>query len=270
MIGVIERMCKNLAAEIAAVLGELGLGKDFRPADQLAVHAASLAALASAVLHGLHLHVVPVFPERAEDAAVMRHVAIPVSGAFPDAHGGEVRRGKARDVPLVDAVVGDAAQSDLAARPGLHAGPFDAVEKILGLARREMVDEAGRTTAAARIDAHASIIVRHPLFRIGHFPALVQIARSGGDVGMLFRHALPGAGVAVLEGEALGVGAVAQDHRIAALGDGAKHIGAQHEAVIHRDRHVPVDAHAVAALAARLMGFAATGCRRHARFAFER
>ncbi len=38
-----------------------------------------------------------------------------------------------------------------------------------------------------------------------------------------------------------------------AFGDRAKHVGAQHEAVIHRDRHVPIDAHAVARLAALLM-----------------
>ena len=182
----------------------------------------------------------------------MRHVAVPVGGALPDAHGGEVRRLQRRHVPLVDAVVGDAVEPDLAVRPGLHAGPFDAVVEILGLARREVVDEARRAAAAARVDAHAGVVVRHPFLGIDHFPALVEVARAGGDVGMLLGHALPRARIAVLEGEALGVGAVGQDHRIAAVLDRAEHVGAQHEAVVHRDRHVPVDAHAVAHLAAML------------------
>jgi hypothetical protein len=230
------------------------------------VHAAPLATLAGAVLHGLDLHVVPVFPKRAENAAVVRHVAIPVGGAFPDAHGGKVRRLERRHVPLIDAVVRNAVEPDLAVRPRLHAGPFDALVEIFRLARREMIDHAGRAAGAAGIDAHAGIVMRHPFLRIDHFPALVEIAGARRDVGMLFRHALPRARIAVLEGEALGVGAVAQDHRIAAVLDGTENIGAQHQAVVHRDRHVPIDAHAVAGLAALLVSLD----RAHARFAFER
>jgi hypothetical protein len=67
---------------------------------------------------------------------------------------------------------------------------------------------------------------------------------------MVLRHALPGTGVTVLERQPLGVGAVAQDHRIASFGDRQEHVGAQHEAVVHLDRHVPVDAHPVAGFAA--------------------
>ena len=119
VIIVIERMGDNVAAEIAAVFRQLLVRQEFRPADQFAVHAASLAALAGAVLHGLDLHVVPIFPERAENAAVMRHVAIPVGGALPDAHRGEMRRLEARHVPLVDAVIGNAVEPDLAVRPRL-------------------------------------------------------------------------------------------------------------------------------------------------------
>src|SRR5215471_7642252 len=150
-----------------------------RSADELAMYAGQLAALARAVLHRFHLHVVPVLPERADDAAVVGHVAVPVGGAFPDAHGGEVRRLQRRDVPLVDAVIGDAVEPDLAIRPGLHAAPFDAVVEILGLARREMIDDAGRATAAAGVDAHAGIVVRHPFLGVDHLPALVEVARSG-------------------------------------------------------------------------------------------
>src|SRR5271169_561726 len=113
------------------------------------MNAAPLAAFARAVLHGLDLHVVPIFPERAEDAAVMGHVTVPVGGAFPDAHGGEVRRLARRHVPLVDAVIGNAVEADFAVRPRLDAGPFDAVVKILALARRKMIDHARRAAGAA-------------------------------------------------------------------------------------------------------------------------
>ena len=180
----------------------------------------------------------------------MRHVAIPVGRAFPDAHRGEVRRLQRGDVPLVDAVIRDAVEPDLAVRPRLHAGPFDAVIEVLGLARREVIDVAGRAAGAARIHAHARIAVRHPFLRVHHLPALIEVRGSRCDVGMLFHHALPRARIAVLEREAFGVGAVGEDDRMPVLLDGPEHVGAQHEAVVHRDRHVPVDAHAVAGFTA--------------------
>ena len=221
-----------------------------RAADELAVHAGPLAAFARAVLHRLHLHVVPVLPERADDAAVMSHIAVPVGGALPHAHRGEVRWLKARHVPLIDGVIRNTVEADLAVRPRLRSGPLDAVVEIFGFARREMVDETGRAPAAARVDTHAGIVMRHPFLRIDHLPALVEVARSGGHVRVRVGHALPGARVAVLKSEALGIGAVAQDDRIAAVLHRTKDVGAQHEAIIHLDRDVPVDAHAVAHLAA--------------------
>ena len=124
-------------------------------------------------------------------------------------------------MPLIHGVIGDAVEPDLAVPPSLHARPFDAGVEVVCLARREMVDEARRAAGAARIDAHAGKIVRNPFLRIDHFPALIEVARAGGDIGMLVRHALPGARIAVLEGKTLGVGAVAQDHRIAAFRDRA-------------------------------------------------
>ena len=63
LIGVIERMSKNLAAEIASGFWRQLLRRQhFRSADQFAVHTAAFAALARAVLHGLDLHVVPILP----------------------------------------------------------------------------------------------------------------------------------------------------------------------------------------------------------------
>ena len=185
--GVVERMRENLAAEIGAVLRKLLLGQRLRPAHELAVDRRAAAAFAGAVLHGLDLHVVPVLPERRENAAVTRHVAEPVGRALPDAHRRKVRRLQRGDVPLVDPVIGDAVEPDLAVRPRLRARPFDAVVEILGLARRKMVDHAGRAAAAAGIDAHAGIVVRHPFLGVDHLPVLVLVGRAGGDVGMLAR-----------------------------------------------------------------------------------
>src|SRR3954466_9363396 len=176
----------------------------------------------------------------------MGHVAVPVGGALPDTHGGKVRRLQRRHVPLGDAVVGDAVEPDLAVGPRLYAGPFDAIVEVLGLARREMIDDTRRATATAGVHAHAGVIVRHPFLRIDHFPALVEVAGPGGDVGVFLSHALPCARIAVLEREALRIGAVAQDHGVAAFLYRPKDVGAQHGAIVHLDRDVPVDAHAVA------------------------
>src|SRR5215469_12344650 len=159
-------MAENVSAEVAAIFRQLVFGQQFRTADQLAMYPTAFTTLARTVLHGLDLHVVPVVPKRAENSAVMGHVAIPVGGALPDAHRGKMRRLQAGNVPLINAVIGNAVQSDFAVGPWLHTGPFDAIVKVLGLTRRKMIDVAGRTPAAARIHAYASIIVRHPFFRI--------------------------------------------------------------------------------------------------------
>src|SRR5262245_11957922 len=66
---------------------------------------------------------------------------------------------------------------------------------------------------------------------------------------MLLDHPVPGGLVAVLEVQPLAVGAVAQDHRIPAIFDRAEDVAAEHQPVVRRDRHVPVDPHPVADLA---------------------
>src|SRR5260221_5143662 len=164
-------------------------------------------------------------------------------------------------MPLVDAVIRYAVEPDLAVRPWLHAGPFDAVVEILGLARREVIDHARRATAATRIDAHAGIVVRHPFLRIDNLPVLVLAGRAHRDVRMLVGHALPRARIALLEGQSLGIGTVAQDHRIFAHLRGSKDIRPQHQSVIHCDRDIPVDVHAVTKSAARLLRLATAAAR---------
>src|SRR5207248_11503659 len=129
---------------------------------------------------------------------------VPVGGAFHHVHRWEVRWLKGRPEPLIDAVVRDAVEAALAVRPRLRSGPLGAVVEIFGFARREMIDDTGRAPAAAPVEAHAGIVMRHPFLRIDHLPALVEVARSGGHVRVRVGHALPSARIAVLKSEALG------------------------------------------------------------------
>jgi hypothetical protein len=73
---------------------------------------------------------------------MMGHVAVPVGSTLPDAHRREMRRLARRDMPLVDAVVGNPVEAYFAVGPRLHAGPFNALVEVAGLPRRERVDEA--------------------------------------------------------------------------------------------------------------------------------
>ena len=75
---------------------------------------------------------------------------------------------------------------------------------------------SGRPAAAARIHAHAHIIVRHPFFRIADFPVLIFVGRTGGDIRMALGHPLPLVGITVLEGEIFAVGSIGQQNRITA------------------------------------------------------
>ena len=106
----------------------------------------------------------------------MGHVTVPIGGTLPDAHGGKMRWLETCYVPLVDAVIGNSIQPNFAVRPGCMPGPFDAIMEVLGLARREEMDIARRAAAAASIDTHTHVIVRDPLFRIDHFPALIFVS----------------------------------------------------------------------------------------------
>src|SRR5450830_83523 len=164
---------------------------------------------------------------------------------LPDAYGGKVRRLQGGHLPLVDGVIGNAGETYFSIAPGLRRGPFDGVAEILGLAWRKMVDETRRARGTAGVDTHDDVSIGHPLLRIDYFPALVFVGRAGFDVGMFSCHYLPGRGVAVLEREPFRIRAVRSDHRISARDDRAEHISAQHDTVVHRDRHIPIDHHSV-------------------------
>ena len=198
------------------------------------------------MLHGLDLHVLPVFAEHADDAAVACRITEVVDPAFPHADGGEMRRLRRRGAPLTGAKIGNAIESDLARAPRLHRGPFDALMKVVVLAFVVVLQITGRAAGAARIDAHQRVAVGYPFLRIGDFPVLVFVGRAGNCIGVFLAHDFPGGFVTVLEGQPFAVGAVAHDRRILAIANRAEDVGAQYEAVVHCDRHIPVDLHAVA------------------------
>ena len=202
---------------------------------------------AKTVLHGLHLHVVPVLREGIVDAAVVAEFAIEVGEPFPDADGGEVLGLQARDLPLVDGVVGDAAQADLAVRPGLAARPFDAVVEVLGLARRPVAPCKPGERPAPRESTRTHTYPSGTHFSGSQTSQLwYLLVEPAATLGCFEHHPVPGGLVAVLEMQPFAVGSVAEEHRISSLLDRPEDIGAQHQPIIHLDRHVPIDAHAVA------------------------
>src|SRR5207247_4193602 len=151
--------------------------KRIRTADELAGDAALRAALALAVLHRLHLHLLPVLSESADDAAVAVAVAVAVAPAFPHADRREMRRLRRRGAPLVARIIGNAVHADFAAAPGLRCGPFHAPVDVARLARVVVAEIARRAPRAARIDADARIAVGHPFLRIDDLPVRVLVRR---------------------------------------------------------------------------------------------
>ncbi len=246
VIVVDQAMLQRVLVACGAIFFQFVFRQCRRPRDRLAGHGAPVSALADAVLHGGHLARIPAREEIAEDAAVAAKLAVIIRRALPDAQRRKMLRPQRRRLPLVHRVVRDAVDADLAVRPRLHARPFDARGNVLRLARRPHFQIARRAPGAARVDAQADIAVRHPFLRVEQLPVLVLVAGAFEHVRRRRDDAQPRALVGLLHGEALGVRPIAQDHRIFAVRDRPEHIGAQHDAVVHRDRRIPVDRHAVA------------------------
>ena len=172
VIRIIERMGAYLVAEINAIRCELRVAqKVSSPHISCPVTRLRRPSLAAAILHRLHLHVVPVLPERAQDAAMVRHVAVPVGSAFPDAHGGKMRWLQRCDVPLIDAIVGDAVETDLAGGPRLARSPLDTVIEVPAF-RAARNDRCGRATGRCRANRHARLRSRLvPIFPDRRLPS---------------------------------------------------------------------------------------------------
>src|SRR5450631_1446493 len=101
-------------------------------------------------------------------------------------------------------------------------------------------------TGAAAVDANTDIAVGHPLLGVDDLPVLILVGRTLGNLWITTNHVVPATFVkGVLERQALGVRPQAHDDWIASRVERPEDISAQNDAVIHRDRHVPIDAHAV-------------------------
>jgi hypothetical protein len=161
---------------------------------------------------------------------------------------GEVLRLQGGGLPLVLGEVGDAVEPHLAVGPRLHARPVDADGEVLGLPQRPDVDDALGGARAAAVHADDDVAVRDPLLRVDDLPDLVLVGRSGRHVRVFLAHEVPLVGIAVLEVQLLAVGTEGHDHGVGALGGRPVDVGTQRDAVVHHDRHVPVDEHAVAKL----------------------
>ena len=121
MVLIVEWVGGDLVAEVASVPSQLVLAQRVGPRDKLTGDDTAGPSFADAVLNSLDLHVVPVVPEGAQDPTVVGHVPVPIRCALPWDHRSEVRGLERCDVPLVDAVVRDPGQADLAVTPRLDA-----------------------------------------------------------------------------------------------------------------------------------------------------
>jgi hypothetical protein len=260
---VIERPAHHVVPDVDAVGVELLL-RQRRPGDGHAGDRVAAAAFADAVLNGAGLDLRPALGEFRQDAALPHHVAVVVVVPLPRDDRRQVLRIALGDAPLRHRVVRDAEHPDLAAAPRLRAGPFDALLGVVGLPRLHRVQHAGRPAGAARVDAHDRVVVRHPALRIGDLPVLILVGGAFEDLRVVRDHLVPLRRITFLIREALAIRAVGEDHRETAFARRAEHVGAQHDPVAHRDRDVPVDAHAVADFR-RAEGI---GCRRRGGRAF--
>ena len=118
----------------------------------------------------------PVGHEHAEQAAMIERVAIEIGGAFPRNDRLERRRIEVGDPPLVHRVIGNTVEADLAIAPRLRRRPFDGVIEVDRFRGGPGFMLAGRLAAAARIDAHAGIALRHPPQRVDRLPVHVFVA----------------------------------------------------------------------------------------------
>ncbi len=250
---LVEAVEQPVAAHVTGVVGpvqrQLLVGERLRSRHQLTGVGRAAGPVAETVLHGADRPPVPDVDGGAHDPAVVVHVAVEVGQALPRDHRREVRRLQTRHQPLVDREVRDAEQPDLAAAPRLGPRPLDAVVEVAGATHGIGVDVARRPSPATRIDAYDGVTVRHPVLRVGRLPGRVAGARPLGHLGMRGDQAVPRVGVAVLEAEALAVRAVGDQGRVRSVVRRTEHVGPEDDAVVHRQRDVPLDAHAVAHLA---------------------
>ena len=178
------------------------------------------------VMHGVRGD--PVGHEHAEDAAVEQRVAVDVGKALPRHDRLQRRRLQVGDEPLVDREIGNAGQPDVAVAPRLRRGPFDRVVEVDRFRERPRLALARRLAAAAAVDTHRGVALRHPPFRRHRLPVhvgrglLLQIGRRHPELVLLVRPEI-------------------QDRREFAAVIGTEHVGLEPRAVAHRHVDVSFD-----------------------------
>ena len=240
---VVERMRVDLAGKIGTVVRQFRVGEGVRAGHQFTGVAVSQRARTQTVLHRGGGAAIPDVFHVAADAAVIGEVTIEISETLPRNHRRQMRRLQAGGVPLIDGVIRNSQQTDLAVAPSLRASPFDAGVHVLRFARAPRFDVTGRASPAARINADADIPVGHPAFGINHLPGLITIGRILRDLGVRLEHDVPRIGIALRKIQTLRIRAVGQNHRMLRAVGRAENIGTHHRAVIHRNRHIPIDLH---------------------------
>ena len=139
---IFQLVLDHIGIDITAVRAQFLVGQRVRTRYPIAIHTRAVTALAKPVLHCLDLHIIPVLQEGAVDAAVTDHVAVKICAPFPDAHSRQTAWLHRRHLPLVDRIIGNAAQAHFAVRPRLIGAPFHTGGKILGFTGRPMIDIA--------------------------------------------------------------------------------------------------------------------------------
>src|SRR5262249_13907561 len=220
VILVIERVRECAGDDVASILFQLFWREGLGPSNRLAGDPAARPALPDAMLHRKNRTRIPVGDEFGIDAAMITGFAVVIRRALPSTDGGQVRWRQCSNLPCVHRKIGNAVEADLPGTPLLRGGPFYAFVKISGFSWRPRIDITWRAAGAARIDTHDCIAVRYPPLRVNDFPVLISVTRSYGDFRLLFDHPLPGEFPTILEGVALRIGPVIEDHRKFAVAHG--------------------------------------------------
>src|SRR5258708_12739456 len=107
---------------------------------------------------------------------MVRHSGVPTGRTFPDTYPLGVGRLQRSHLPLIDRVIRDAVQADVAVRPGLGTGPLDAFIKVARFPGRKMIDISRRSSGPARVDPHPAITITSPLYPFHPSPILPLVS----------------------------------------------------------------------------------------------
>src|SRR5262245_7861999 len=124
------------------------------------------------------------------------------------------------DEPLVDGEIGYPAQPDLARAPGLRRRPLYRVVEIDRFRERPRFALAGGLAAAAPVDPHRGVALRHPPLRVDGLPVhqwvrlFLQVARRNPQLVLLIWTQLQdgGKGAGIIRPEHIGFEARAIPH----------------------------------------------------------